>query len=105
MRTLVKLPAICAVIGLMVASSCVPNRKVTYLQYENELKEPESIVTDSLVRMYEAGEWGYLLQPNDLLSITVSSQTPEEYNPLYLADRYMVAGGAGGVGGAGVSNG
>jgi len=85
----------CAVIGLMVASSCVPNRKVTYLQYENELKEPESIVTDSLVRMYEAGEWGYLLQPNDLMSILVASQTPEEYNPLYLADRYMVSGALG----------
>ena len=85
----------CAVIGLMVASSCVPNRKVTYLQYENELKEPESIVTDSLIRMYEAGDWGYLLQPNDLLSITIASQTPEEYNPLYLADRYMVSGAMG----------
>ncbi len=99
MKILTKLPLACAVVALVVGSSCVPNRKVTYLQYENELKEPESIVTDSLVRMYEAGEWGYLLQPNDLLSIKVASMTPEEYNPLFLADRYMVTGGAGGAGG------
>ncbi len=96
MRQLSRIPALGVVLGVLIATSCVSNKKVTYLQYEDELDQPESILTDSLVRMYEAGDWGYQLQPNDLLSITVSSQTPEEFNPLYLADRYMVSGAVSG---------
>lgn len=77
-------------------SGCVSNKKVAYLQYEDELGKPATVVTDSIIRVYEAGELRYKLQPNDVLNIKIASLTPEEYNPFAIADRYMSSGGVGG---------
>ena len=72
--------------------SCVPNRKLAYLQYGNEYREPETIVRDSLIRKYETGEFAYRLQPNDLLDIKISTMTPLVYNPFTDADRSLIPG-------------
>ncbi|MFN2314908.1 MAG: polysaccharide biosynthesis/export family protein [Bacteroidales bacterium] len=79
---------------LLVAGACVPNRKIAYLQYEEEYNQPESITGDSLVRSYEAGELTYLLQPGDLLDIKISTLTPITLNPFADADRNLVPGQA-----------
>lgn len=58
-------------------ASCVPNRKVIYLQ--NDISD-QDIVTDSILKTYQMKEFEYELQPQDILSIKVSSLTPTEYN-------------------------
>jgi polysaccharide biosynthesis/export protein len=73
-------------------ASCVPNKKVAYLQYKNEYDEPETIVKDSLVRKYETGQFAYKLQPGDLLDIKISTLTPKEFNPFNDADPSLMSG-------------
>ncbi|MGK7394253.1 MAG: polysaccharide biosynthesis/export family protein [Candidatus Cyclobacteriaceae bacterium M3_2C_046] len=59
-------------------SACVPNKKIVYLQQENDLKE--SFPTDSIVRSYQLKMKQYELKPEDIISLRVASITPEEYN-------------------------
>jgi polysaccharide biosynthesis/export protein len=90
----------------LLASSCVSNRQITYLQYEDELTKMSTTVTDSVMRVYETGELHYTLQPNDILSIRISTTTPEEYNPFAEADPMMSSGGSrGNIGSMGGSGG
>lgn len=77
---------------VLVLSSCVPNKKIAYLQYKNEYKEPATILKDSLIRKYETGELVYRLQPNDLLDIKISTMTPMLFNPFNDADKGLMAG-------------
>lgn len=84
-----------AVVFSLIFTGCVSNKKVAYLQYEDELGNPATIVTDSIIRKYESGELRYRLQPNDVLNIKIASLTPEEYNPFAIADKYMSSGGVG----------
>jgi polysaccharide biosynthesis/export protein len=72
--------------------ACVPNKKIAYLQYDNEYREPEKIVKDSLVRKYETGRFAYKLQPGDMLDIKIASVTPREFNPFTNADPSLLAG-------------
>ena len=59
-------------------ASCVPNKKLTYLQYENDLKELSP--TDSILRAYSLKKPVYRLQANDIISLRVASITDDEYN-------------------------
>ena len=77
------------VFGLL---SCVPNKKIAYLQYKNEFREPASIMKDSLIRKYNTAEFSYRLQTGDLLDIKISTMTPLEINPFNDADKGLVAG-------------
>jgi polysaccharide export outer membrane protein len=79
-------------IACILLSSCIPNKKIAYLQYQDEYSEPATIEKDSLVRMYETGQYNYLLQPGDLLDIKISTLAPMEYNPFADADRNLVPG-------------
>jgi len=78
---------------VFLGNSCVSNRQITFLQYEDELVSPEKILSDSIIRRYETGELRYKLQPDDILSIRIASTTPDEYNPFSLADPYLASGG------------
>ena len=92
MKPLTRHASLLLALGALLATSCVPNRKVTYLQYEDELKHPELIVTDSIIRAYKSGQLHYELQPYDVVDIKIASPTPEEYNPFHIADPYITAG-------------
>ncbi|MCG8308803.1 MAG: polysaccharide export protein [Cytophagales bacterium] len=59
-------------------SACVTNKELTYLQYENDLKEINP--TDSIVRSYVLKSKVYKLQPKDIISLRVASITEDEYN-------------------------
>jgi len=83
---------------ILLIFSCVPNRKIAYLQYGSELNAPDNLPVDSVMRSYTTGAFQYRLQPDDLLDIKISSTTPEEYNPFSLADRYISLGGSAGAG-------
>ena len=78
-----------AVLGLV---SCVPNKRIAYLQYKNEFRKPATILKDSLIRKYTTGTFDYRLQPGDLLDIKISTVTPLEINPFNDADKGLVAG-------------
>jgi len=75
-------------------SSCVPNRKIAYLQNGDELRRMEKVPLDTMVRQYETPAYQYRLQEDDQVDIKISSTTPEEFNPFSLADRYMTTGGS-----------
>jgi len=66
------------IIGMLLASSCVPNRKIVYLQSDDDLTKQNP--TDVVVRSYDAKKFDYELKPNDIISLRVASITPEEYN-------------------------
>ncbi|PID92788.1 MAG: polysaccharide export protein [Bacteroidetes bacterium] len=82
--------------SMLLISSCVSNKQMAYLQYEDDLDRRTDIVTDSLIRVYESGALRYALQVNDILDIRIASPTPEEYNPFRIADRNITAGGSSG---------
>ena len=59
-------------------SSCVTNKQLTYLQYENDLKETN--IADSILRDYSLKKRVYTLQPNDIISLRIASITNDQYN-------------------------
>jgi polysaccharide biosynthesis/export protein len=87
-------PKLTFLLALCLLASCVPNRKVAYLQFGNEYDKPESIQPDTLIRKYQTGEFAYRLQPGDMLDIKISTLTPIIYNPFADADRNLIPGQA-----------
>lgn len=64
-------------LGLFIFS-CVPNKKILYLQEETDLYGPAP--KDSVLRTYQIGPYEYRLQHEDALSVQINSLTPEEYD-------------------------
>ncbi len=64
-------------LGLFFAS-CVPNRKIVYLQKGNELKG--EVVLDSVQRDYNLSDYEYRIQPEDILSIRFESLAKDEFD-------------------------
>jgi polysaccharide export outer membrane protein len=76
---------------LAAFSQCVPVNKQTYLQERpNELR---NYPKDTIVKTLQVEEYTYMLQSGDILSVRISSLTPEEY------DFFRQAGSTGGAGG------
>ncbi|MEQ9168363.1 MAG: polysaccharide biosynthesis/export family protein [Fulvivirga sp.] len=67
-----------SVFFVLLFSSCVPNKKLVYLQKGNELKQ--SFPKDSVIRIYNLSDYEYRLQPEDILSIRFQTLTEDEYN-------------------------
>ena len=65
---------------LIFAASCVPNRKLVYLQHEDELKHLDEIPKDSVLRTHQMDVQEYRIQPLDILYINFESITDEEYD-------------------------
>ena len=62
----------------ILAASCVPVRKQTYLQERpNELQHYPK---DSVVKRFTAEEYTYRLRPGDIVSVRITSLTPEEWD-------------------------
>lgn len=59
--------------------ACVPNKKTVLLQYGDELKK-DNFVLDTVLRTYNPQQFEYRIQPEDILSVRVSSLTQEEYD-------------------------
>ena len=75
---------------LLLFSQCVPVRKQTYLQERpGELK---NYPKDTVIKSLNVEEYEYTLQPGDILSVRISSLTPEAY------DFFRQAGSTGGEG-------
>ncbi|MEQ8476384.1 polysaccharide biosynthesis/export family protein [Fulvivirga sp.] len=67
-----------SVLAVLFFSSCVPNRKLVYLQSENELNQ--DFPTDTVLRSYDLVNYEYRIQSEDILSIRIESLTEDEYN-------------------------
>ncbi len=63
---------------LLFLISCVPNKKLVYLQAENELNVEK--VYDSIAATYNLKRERYKLKSEDVISLRVASVTPDEYN-------------------------
>lgn len=59
-------------------TSCVPNAKLTYLQYEDDIKTKNP--ADSIMRVYKLKTDEYHLAPGDIISVRVASVTSSEYD-------------------------
>ncbi len=81
------------ILFLILFSQCVPVRKQTYLQ--ERPGELNDYPKDTVVKSLKVEEYAYTLQPGDILSVRISSLTPEEY------DFFRQAGSTGGAGGTG----
>ncbi|MEM9390731.1 MAG: polysaccharide biosynthesis/export family protein [Bacteroidota bacterium] len=75
--------------GILVFSSCVPNKKILYLQSEGELDKDFPV--DTVLREYKMGDYEYRIQPEDILSIRIESLTEEEFN-IFANDQENIAG-------------
>lgn len=76
---------------VLLIASCVPNRRITLLQHSAGSGE-ELKANEMKARKYETGTIEYLLNPNDLLDIKISTMTPSAFNPFNDADRTLVPG-------------
>lgn len=65
-------------LACLLLGACVPNKKILYLQSENELKR--DFPTDTILRTYTLSNFEYRIQPEDILSIRIESLTPQEYD-------------------------
>ncbi len=63
-----------------VLFSCVPNRKIVYLQHPNDPEIGEVMESDSFIRTYHTQNKPYQLQPEDIISIRIASLTPAEFD-------------------------
>jgi polysaccharide export outer membrane protein len=84
--------------GFVFLVSCVPNRKIIYLQkepgFENK-KQPK----DSVVRHYDLEPFDYKIQTNDIISVRYQSLTDQEFD--YSSQGQVnAAGNTGNMGGA-----
>lgn len=68
------------VVLVSVLSSCVPNKRLVYLQNDPEPKRGKVSNTDSLSRTYTTRLSDYILKPNDIISLNVASITPGEFD-------------------------
>lgn len=64
--------------ALILLSSCVTNKKYTFLQ-KNDVNKSMPF-KDSVLRDYNLSSYNYRIQPNDLVSVRFESLTPDEYN-------------------------
>src|SRR5690349_24172333 len=66
--------------GAVLLSSCVPNRKIVYLQ-KNDLGKKD-LAKDTATRKYVIEPFDYKVQTNDILSIRYNSLTTKDFDVL-----------------------
>lgn len=94
---------------VLVLSSCVPNKRLVYLQKDPEPKRGTINNADSLSRTYTTRLSDYTLKPYDIISLNVASITPGEFDFVKKYEeqlglirklgQYNQANQAGGIGG------
>jgi polysaccharide biosynthesis/export protein len=78
------------IIFILLSAGCIPNKKIVYLQSENELKV--DMPTDSLIKQFTINNYEYKLQPGDVVSIKVSSLTNPNYSFFTSTDKELNTG-------------
>lgn len=65
-------------VSILILSSCVPAKKLVYLQKEDELKKRKEIPRDTILRTHKLNIQEYQIQPLDLLSISFETLGRED---------------------------
>ena len=68
------------ILVLILATSCVPNKKIQYLQMNDVNADSDQFPKDSVLRTYTLSDFEYRLQPEDILAIQVYSLTQDEFD-------------------------
>ncbi len=87
---------ICLFFLAIVITSCVGNKRIVYLQ-NDDLKNNDEIIKDSVLRAYELSFEDYTIQPQDILMVEFNSLTDEEYD-IFEDFSNNFGGGGGGAG-------
>ncbi len=64
--------------GVFLIAGCVPTNKVVYLQ--DDTFELENAPLDQVVKSHQLSAYKYTLRAEDIVSIKITSLTPEEFN-------------------------
>ncbi|MCC9137351.1 polysaccharide biosynthesis/export family protein [Pontibacter silvestris] len=65
-------------LGILLVSSCVPQKKLILLQNDPEVRNQGE--ADKLLKTFDLKPQVYTLKPGDVLSLRVQSTTPTEFN-------------------------
>ena len=76
---------LCLLCVLMLAS-CVPNKRIVYLQHKIEPALNKVTNTDSVARSYSTRFKEYVLRPHDIISLHIGTITPNEFD---FVQKYM----------------
>ena len=69
------------VCNVLIFSSCVPNKRIVYLQRDKEPKRGAVSNTDtSFYRNYTTYFSDYVFKPRDIISLNIASITPQEFD-------------------------
>ncbi len=79
MKTLIRNLINIIVIGIFL-SSCVPNKRIVYLQHPDDPERGEVMESDSIIRTYQTYNKPYKLKPEDIISLRIASLTPTEFD-------------------------
>jgi len=87
-------------IAVLLLSSCVPNRKIVYLQ-KDDLKRRDEIPKDTVLRKHTLNIQEYRIQPLDMLSINFETLSDEndafDFLPKLTPSNRAGGGGSGGL--------
>lgn len=75
---MLRIALISILIGLL--TSCVPNKRIVYLQSPTEPKRGTIKNSDTTSRVYQTHFEDYKLKPKDVISIRIASITPGEFD-------------------------
>jgi polysaccharide export outer membrane protein len=81
--------------GIMLLSSCVPNKKYLYMQ-KNDFPAKQPANDSVIARNYTLKKFDYKLQTNDIVSIRYQSLTTKEFD--FLGQQQNVSGSGAGMG-------
>src|SRR5882757_5134213 len=85
------------VILFLATSSCVPIRKILYLQKEGDLQK--KFPDDSVMRTYDLTAFDYKVQTNDIINVKYATLTEDKYDFLNQEQNSAGGGSTGGGGG------
>lgn len=91
--------SIALLLVVFLAASCVPNKKITYLQEGDELQERQEIPLDTVVRVHDLDVQEYRIQPLDMLQIRFETITDAEFDFFSRVNAQNMRNNGGGGGG------
>ncbi len=86
--------------GLVILTSCVPNRKYLYLQ-KNDIDKKNRPSDSTIARAYTLKKFDYKIQTNDIISVRYQSLTAKEFD--FLGQQQNVSGANLGAGAGGAN--
>jgi polysaccharide biosynthesis/export protein len=66
--------------GIVIMTSCVPNKRLVYLQKPPEPEPGDVRNADTVARHYKTKMEEYTLRPEDIISVRIASLTPGEFD-------------------------